>query len=152
MLALLRCVAVSKDRRAAGLSVATLQKILSVLEQEHALVAEVADRDLSADEVLLLLADLGRYHADTRKLFSALAVQFGLPTGARERILRYLLLRVGQVVDKDAIAGVSGISEWARRVRELRDEQGWPILSDENRSDLKPGQYVLEASTPRRRR
>jgi hypothetical protein len=127
-----------------------LQKILSVLEQEHSLVAEVADRDMSADEVLLLLADLGRYHADTRELFSALASQLGLPTSARERILRYLLLRVGQVVDKDEIAGVAGISEWARRLRELRDEDGWPISSNDNRPDLKPGEYVLESEVPLR--
>ena len=34
-------------------------------------------------------------------------------------------------------------SEWARRVRELRDEQGYQILTHTDRDDLKPGQYVM---------
>ncbi len=36
-----------------------------------------------------------------------------------------------------------GITEWARRVRELRDEQGYEILTHKDRSNLKPGQYML---------
>ncbi len=35
------------------------------------------------------------------------------------------------------------ISEWARRVRELRTEEGYQILTHNDRSDLKPGQYLL---------
>jgi hypothetical protein len=34
-------------------------------------------------------------------------------------------------------------SEWARRVRELRTEEGYQILTHNDRSDLKPGQYLL---------
>ena len=37
-------------------------------------------------------------------------------------------------------------SEWARRVRELRNEEGYQILTHHDRSDLKPGQYVLETA------
>jgi hypothetical protein len=126
-----------------------LQKILGVLEEEHSLVAEVVDHDLNADEVLGLLAELGRCQADVRDLFAVLAANLGLPTSGRERILRYLRLNVGQVVAKEALSGVSGIYEWARRLRELRDEEGWQISSNENRHDLKPGQYVLEEDHPR---
>ena len=42
--------------------------------------------------------------------------------GAKSRIRRYLEERVGQVVYGEEIAAVAGISEWARRVRELREE------------------------------
>jgi biotin operon repressor len=42
--------------------------------------------------------------------------------GAKSRIQRYLEERVGQVVYGEEIAAVAGISEWARRVRELREE------------------------------
>jgi len=35
-----------------------------------------------------------------------------------------------------------------RRVRELRNEEGYQILTHNDRSDLKPGQYVLENSIP----
>ena len=37
-----------------------------------------------------------------------------------------------------------GAVEWARRVRELRNEEGYQILSNKDRADLKPGQYLLE--------
>ena len=36
------------------------------------------------------------------------------------------------------------VSEWARRVRELRDEEGWPIFTNNDLSSLKPGEYLLE--------
>lgn len=38
------------------------------------------------------------------------------------------------------------VSEWARRLRELRDEEGFEILSHKDRANLKPGHYIL-AST-----
>jgi hypothetical protein len=37
-----------------------------------------------------------------------------------------------------------GVSEWARRVRELRVEDGYQILTHNDRTTLKPGQYLLE--------
>jgi hypothetical protein len=52
------------------------------------------------------------------------------------------------IVDKDDLSGVSGIYEWARRIRELRVEEGWRISSSQTRDDLKPGQYVLENAEP----
>ncbi|MDR0563350.1 MAG: HNH endonuclease [Azoarcus sp.] len=39
-------------------------------------------------------------------------------------------------------------SEWARRVRELRNEEGYRILTHHDRSDLKPGEYLLETDKP----
>jgi hypothetical protein len=68
---------------------------------------------------------------------------------ARDRILNYFLAHPGKVIDKDELMAVAKISDWARRVRELRDEFGWQISSFNDRSDLKPGEYVLESLTPR---
>ncbi|MBC7682804.1 MAG: HNH endonuclease [Ferruginibacter sp.] len=42
----------------------------------------------------------------------------------------------------------SNQSEWARRVRELRTEEGYLILTHNDRSNLKPGQYLLESAKP----
>jgi hypothetical protein len=42
-----------------------------------------------------------------------------------------------------------GITEWARRVRELRDEEGFEIQTHNDRSDLKPGQYILINPKPK---
>lgn len=53
----------------------------------------------------------------------------GSTLSARERILAYLRAFPGTVIDGDELMIVAGISEYARRVRELRVEEGWPILS-----------------------
>ncbi|MFH1158924.1 MAG: HNH endonuclease [Pseudomonadota bacterium] len=65
--------------------------------------------------------------------------------GSKERIRRFLLAHIGQVVTSIQIRDAIGmdVSEWARRVRELRDEEGWPILTHNDSTDLKPGQYLL---------
>jgi hypothetical protein len=42
-----------------------------------------------------------------------------------------------------------GITEWARRVRELRNEEGFQILTHNDKSELKPGQYVLLDPKPK---
>jgi hypothetical protein len=75
---------------------------------------------------------------------------------ARQRILDYFISRgPGVVIDKAELIEVAKISDWARRVRELRDELGWKISSFNDRDDLRPGQYVLESldqapASPRR--
>ena len=69
--------------------------------------------------------------------------------GARNRLREYFLLNVGRTLDGDELRPVAnGISEWARRIRELRDEEGYQILTHHDRSDLKSGQYVLISSKP----
>lgn len=47
--------------------------------------------------------------------------------GAQARILAYLMKNLGEWVSSDEIAAVSGIGEWARRIRELRLEHGYEI-------------------------
>lgn len=69
--------------------------------------------------------------------------------GARDKLRDYFLAHLGEVLGADALRqAAGGISEWARRVRELRDEEGFRIQSHNDRSDLKPGQYVLLSATP----
>lgn len=68
--------------------------------------------------------------------------------GARDRILEYLKSRVGRKVNGELLDYVSGIHEWARRLRELRDEYGWPISSFHDRPELRPDEYVLEGLDP----
>ncbi|MVA79911.1 HNH endonuclease [Agrobacterium vitis] len=64
-----------------------------------------------------------------------------IDAGARDRILAYFRKYPRTVIDGDELMVVSGIGEWARRVRELRVEFGWPINSGatykEMASDLK---------------
>ena len=65
---------------------------------------------------------------------------------ARDKLRSYFQTHVGRVVDSETLRHIGGISEWARRVRELRDQEGMDIQTHKDRADLKPGQYVL-AST-----
>lgn len=70
-------------------------------------------------------------------------------TGARAKLREHFLYNIGRVMDSDELREVSGnISEWARRIRELRDEEGYQILSHNDRSELKPGEYLLENPKP----
>lgn len=69
--------------------------------------------------------------------------------GARARLRQHFLQNLGRVMDTEELRDVAGgISEWARRVRELRTEEGYQILTHNDRSDLKPGQYLLLSPKP----
>jgi len=64
--------------------------------------------------------------------------------GARAKLRSYFLKNIGRVMGSYELQRVAGgITEWARRVRELRTEEGYQILTNNDRSDLKPGQYLL---------
>ena len=68
--------------------------------------------------------------------------------GTREKLRKYFLENIGVILDSEMLRSVGGTSEWGRRVRELRNEEGYQILTHHDRSDLKPGQYVLENPKP----
>src|SRR3990167_2219407 len=64
--------------------------------------------------------------------------------GSKQLLLGFLLSHIGETVTSQQLQKASGwAAECARRVRELRDEQGYQILSHKDRADLKPGQYIL---------
>lgn len=64
--------------------------------------------------------------------------------GAKAKLREHFLNNLGKVMSAAELQGVAGgRSEWARRVRELRTEEGYQILTHNDRSDLKPGQYLL---------
>lgn len=69
--------------------------------------------------------------------------------GARSALRAHFLDHIGEVQDSEQLRLVAGnISEWARRIRELRTEEGYLILTHNDRADLKPGQYLLETAKP----
>jgi 5-methylcytosine-specific restriction endonuclease McrA len=68
--------------------------------------------------------------------------------GMRAKLRSHFLENIGRVMTSDELRDVAGKSEWARRVRELRNEEGYQILTHNDRSDLKPGEYLLENSKP----
>jgi len=70
-------------------------------------------------------------------------------SGARSKLRLFFLDHVGEILNSETLQNAAGgVSEWARRVRELRDEEGYKILTHNDRSDLKPGQYILIDAEP----
>ncbi len=66
------------------------------------------------------------------------------PPGSKTKILSYFLANIGKVLESRDIQKASGGAvEWARRVRELRIEDGYQILTHRDRADLRPNQYLL---------
>lgn len=70
--------------------------------------------------------------------------------GSKERIRQFLIANKGRIVTNIEIRNAvgAGVSEWARRVRELREEEGWPIITHHDSTALKPGQYLLADDPP----
>lgn len=69
--------------------------------------------------------------------------------GARGKLRAHFLVNIGRIMDSEELRAVAGNqTEWARRVRELRTEEGYLILTHNDRSDLKPGQYLMETPKP----
>jgi len=69
--------------------------------------------------------------------------------GARTKLREHFLSNIGKVMDSDELREAAGnITEWARRVRELRTEEGYQIQTHNDRSELKPGQYILVDPMP----
>lgn len=72
--------------------------------------------------------------------------------GSKARIREYLRANIGRVLSSGELKEASGnASEWARRLRELRDEEGWPIRSHNDDAKLSPGEYILEAEPPEKK-
>jgi hypothetical protein len=65
--------------------------------------------------------------------------------GSKQLILEFFLSNIGKVLEsKDIQKASGGAVEWARRVRELRNQDGYQILSYRDRANLKKNQYLLE--------
>jgi hypothetical protein len=63
--------------------------------------------------------------------------------GSRAKLREYFIENVRKVLNSDTLRKVAGTSEWGRRVRELRNEEGMNIVTHNDRSELKPGEYLL---------
>jgi len=63
---------------------------------------------------------------------------------ARDRILAYLRKYPGTFLQGDELMIVAGISEYARRIRELRVQMGWPIVSGQALRDMQEEAEALE--------
>lgn len=98
-----------------------LRKELLVLIQNFE--AELKKGDLRGKVLSLVPA-----HHILRDLGSSLIPRVSAQS-ARDRIERYLTSYPRQIIKGDELMVISGIGEWARRVRELRVQFGWNIVT-----------------------
>ncbi len=104
------------------------------------------------DKVLRLVALL----RDAKRLNIAVVRDSGVDApDARTRLLLYLQANIGVVIDSAELEVVSGISDYPRRIRELRVQFGYQIVSGAGNDPasgltLRPSQYVLLQAEPDR--
>jgi len=101
-------------------------------------------RKLRPDQYVLVSSDQDREAAHRWNLLNTIRKRKGL--GVKARLLEYMRANVGSPVSIEELRYLAGDkSEWARRMRELRTEEGWPIFTRmQGRSDLPVGTYVLD--------
>ena len=69
--------------------------------------------------------------------------------GSKEKIRQFLRANIGRVIESHELQEAAGGKvEFARRTRELREQEGWPILTHNDSAELKPGQYLLKVQPP----
>jgi hypothetical protein len=69
--------------------------------------------------------------------------------GSKARLRKHFLENIGRVMTSEELQAVSGgKAEFGRRIRELRGEEGYRILTHNDRNSLSPGEYLLEDPTP----
>ncbi len=95
------------------------------------------------DQYVLLNAEQDRDSAYRWNLINGIRRQ---PGGVKAKVLKFLRSNVGKPVTLEELRYLAGDkNEWARRVRELRTEEGWPIFTRmQGRPDLPVGSYVLD--------
>jgi hypothetical protein len=100
--------------------------------------AELKKSDLRAKVIALIPA----FHK-LRDLGSSL-IPKNEASSARERIIAYFKRYPRTVINGDELMVVSGIAEWARRVRELRVQFGWSIYSGVTFHDMAEAASAVE--------
>lgn len=129
---------------------APVEKLLTVIEQQ------LKDFNIHHDSLTLRekVKRLAELTYKNRCLNVSVMVQAGYPsTPALARIRLYFEHHVTEVLEGSELEVVSGISEYARRIRQLRVEEGLRILTgaspDKQFSDLdlKADQYILVTTT-----
>lgn len=105
------------------------------------------ERRLEDDDLRVqVLALVPAVHA-LRQLGKSL-VPLAYRSSARDRILHYFQRYRGTVIAGDELGVVSGISEYARRIRELRVQFGWPILSGDTARQMAEAEEVEPTRGP----
>lgn len=121
-------------------------KELGEADAEEGILTVLDGRELSSikpEEYVLMDESLDREAAYRWNVANSIRKSEG---AVKEKVLRFLRANVGQRVTGEELRYVANDkTEWARRTRELRTEEGWPVVTrSQGRDDLPIGVYVLE--------
>jgi hypothetical protein len=130
-------------RREFGWAIASGVTLREMLDEDEIALEDVNVAALKPEEYILLSAEQDREAAFRWRTANDIRKQ---KLGVRQKILEFLRKNVSRPVTGEELRYVAGDkTEWARRLRELRTEQGWPIATrNTGRPDLAIGVYVLE--------
>ncbi|MFN3727930.1 MAG: HNH endonuclease [Allosphingosinicella sp.] len=133
-----------------GWSICSGVTFKDLVDDEPELAASLKDalgadpRKLKPDQYVMVSTEEDREAAHRWNLLNTIRKKKGL--GVRARLLEYMRANVGSPVSIEELRYLAGDkSEWARRMRELRTEEGWPIYTRmQGRPELPVGTYVLD--------
>lgn len=121
-------------------------KELAEADAEEGISTELDGRALSSlrpEEYILMDETLDRDAAYRWNIANTIRKSDG---SVKEKVLRFFRANVGNRVTGEELRYVANDkTEWARRTRELRTEEGWPVVTrSQGRDDLPVGVYILE--------
>jgi len=135
-------------RRVRELRVEFGWKIITGMTASQMIIAEeLGESDIALDDLApndYVLIDVVQDRDAAHRWNVANEIRKG-PGGGRQKILEYLRANVGKQVTGEELSYIAQSTEWARRTRELRTEEGWPVLTRQSGNPNLPiGVYVLE--------
>lgn len=106
--------------------------------------SEVDVSSIRPDQYILLRTERDAEAAENWAFLNRLRKKTEM--GVKDKILAYLRYKVGKPVPGEVLRYLANdATEWARRSRELRTEDGWPVVTRMGgREDLPVGVYLLE--------
>lgn len=117
--------------------------VIREMSEEGEIPDCIAGSSIKPEEYVLLTIEQDRDAAFRWKTANDIRKE---KIAVKARILKFLQANVGRSVSGEEIRYVAkGATEWARRVRELRTEEGWPIVTrNTGDPDMPVGYYRLE--------
>ncbi len=127
-----------------GWSIVSGLTAAQMAKENEFLAVDIYAADMGPSDYILLSGQQDRDAAHRWNLANEIRRE---NISVRDKLLKYLRQNVGQKVTGEELKYLArDKSEWARRVRELRTEYGWPIVTQNTgRPDLEVGVYLLEA-------
>jgi hypothetical protein len=130
-------------RRQYGWVIASGVTLNEMAAEDEIALADMAADSLRPEEYILLEEEQDREAALRWRIANDIRKK---KISVQKKIEEFLRANVGRAVTGEELRYVANDkTEWARRVRELRTEQGWPIVTrNTGRPDLLIGAYLLE--------